>query len=445
MVRRAGARSDLQRALRPGNFVAARSRLSPGPHAAHNRAGFLLPLACGWCRAAREGARPAGRGVPVQFAAALPFPVPAPGPVPYPSERSMKRLIWIVALVAVAAWLGEKLYTRFVLTATEPRVVTARGSLADQEKSVIELFQVSAPSVAYIFTETRQRSGMFGTDVAQGAGSGFVWDQAGHVVTNFHVVANADRINVQLDAGKPIRATLVGAAPEYDLAVVRLSEAPSDLRPIPIGTSQDLRIGQSVYAIGNPFGLSRTLTSGIVSALDRTLPTSQVREISGVIQSDAAINPGNSGGPLLDSAGRLIGVNTAILSGSGSSAGVGFSIPVDLVNRIVPVLIKNGKAPRPGIGIVVADQQLVARAGLTGLVIMGVVEDSPAAKAGLVPFDPRTGAVGDIIVAVEGKPVNGISAFVTVLDGIGIGKEAELTLRRGDVERRVKVKIVDVS
>jgi len=357
----------------------------------------------------------------------------------------MKRLIWIVAIVAAAAWLGEKLYTRFVLTAAEPRVVTARGSLADQEKSVIELFQVSAPSVAYIFTETRQRSGMFGTDVAQGAGSGFVWDQAGHVVTNFHVVANADRINVQLDAGKPIRATLVGAAPEYDLAVVRLSEAPSDLRPIPIGTSHDLRIGQSVYAIGNPFGLSRTLTSGIVSALERTLPTSEVREISGVIQSDAAINPGNSGGPLLDSAGRLIGVNTAILSESGSSAGVGFSIPVDLVNRIVPILIKNGKAPRPGIGIVVADQQLVARAGLSGLVIMGVVEDSPAAKAGLLPFDPRTGAVGDIIVAVEGKPVNGISAFVTVLDGIGIGKEAELTVRRGEAERRVKVKIVDVS
>jgi len=357
----------------------------------------------------------------------------------------MKRLVWILLLVVAAAWLGEKLYTRYVLTAAEPRPVAARGDLAEQEKSVIALFEGAAPSVAYIYTETQQRFGMFGGDVAQGAGSGFVWDEAGHVVTNFHVIANADRVNVQLDAGKPIRATLVGAAPEYDLAVVRLTDRPGSLRPIPVGSSRDLRIGQSVFAIGNPFGLSRTLTSGIVSALDRTLPTSQIREISGVIQTDAAINPGNSGGPLLDSAGRLIGVNTAILSESGASAGVGFAIPVDLVNRIVPILIKRGKAPRPGIGIVVADPQAVARAGLSGLVIVGIVEDSPAAQAGLVPFDPRTGAVGDIIVAVEGKPVNTISTFASLLDGIGIGNEAELTVRRGDVERRVRVKIVDVS
>lgn len=355
------------------------------------------------------------------------------------------RLVLIAVLAILAYWIGDKLYTRFVLTAAEPRTVTPRGNLSEQEKSIVELFENAAPSVAYIFTETLQRSGMLGVDVAQGAGSGFVWDQAGHIVTNNHVIQGANRINVQLDVGKPIRATLVGAAPEYDLAVVRLTEVPSDIRPIPLGSSRELKIGQSVFAIGNPFGLSRTLTTGIVSALDRQLPTSEIREISGVIQTDAAINPGNSGGPLLDSAGRLIGVNTAILSESGSSAGVGFSIPVDLVNRIVPELIKRGKAPRPGIGIMVADQAVTARAGIMGVVILGVAPSSPAQEAGLVPFDPRTGIAGDIIIAVDGQPVPHPTAFVRALDRSGIGKEVELTLRRGETTRTVRVKIVDVS
>ena len=357
----------------------------------------------------------------------------------------LTRVIWIVLIVLGAYWVVDKLYTRFVLTDAEPRTVTPRGMLADQEKSVIELFESAAPSVAYIFTETLQRRGVMGGNVAQGAGSGFVWDMAGHIVTNFHVIEGASRINVQLDVGNPIRATLVGAAPEYDLAVVRLTDLPQQLRPITIGRSAELKVGQSVFAIGNPYGLSRTLTTGIVSALDRNLPTSEIREISGVIQTDASINPGNSGGPLLDSAGRLIGVNTAILSESGSSAGVGFSIPVDLVNRIVPELIKRGKAPRPGIGIMVADQALTARAGIVGVVILGVTPNSPAAQGGLTPFDVRTGAVGDIIVAVNGQPVGNVTTFVSALDRAGIGNEAEFTVRRGDTERKVRVRIVDVS
>jgi 2-alkenal reductase len=365
--------------------------------------------------------------------------------LPYETAMRLTRVLWIVLIVLGAYWVVDTVYTRFVLTAAEPRAVTPRGMLADQEKSVIELFESAAPSVAYIFTETLQPRGMAGVNVAQGAGSGFVWDKAGHIVTNFHVIEGANRINVQLDVGKPIRATLVGAAPEYDLAVVRLTDLPAQLQPITIGTSGELKIGQSVFAIGNPFGLSRTLTTGIVSALDRHLPTSEIREISGVIQTDAAINPGNSGGPLLDSAGRLIGVNTAILSESGSSAGVGFSIPVDLVNRIVPELIKRGKAPRPGIGIMAADQSLTARAGIVGVVILGIAPNSPAAQGGLIPFDIRTGDVGDVIVAVNGQLVGNVSAFVSALDRIGIGNEAELTLRRSDVERKVRVRIVDVS
>jgi 2-alkenal reductase len=327
----------------------------------------------------------------------------------------------------------------------QARPVTPRGELTGQEKSVIALFEAAAPSVAYIYTETLQRSGFFTLDVARGAGSGVVWDAAGHVVTNFHVVRGASRVFVALDEGKPIPAKVVGVAEDYDLAVVQLAEVPKTLRAIPLGSSAELRIGQTVYAIGNPFGLSRTLTTGIVSALDRQMPTSQQREIAGVIQTDAAINPGNSGGPLLDSAGRLVGVNTAILSESGSSAGVGLAIPVDLVNRIVPALIEKGRAPRPGIGIVVADQSVAARLGIAGVIVLGVAAKTPAAEASIVSWDPRTGRVGDVIVAVNGKRTPSLGSFAAEIDRAGIGATVELTIVRGEDERKVKVRVVDLS
>lgn len=167
------------------------------------------------------------------------------------------------------------------------------------------------------------------------------------MVTNHHVVEGATRVAVRLDSGEAVPARVIGFAPNSDLAVLRLSENRAALRPIPIGTSDDLKVGQSVYAIGNPFGLTRSLSTGVISALERRLPAGSGREIAGVIQTDAAINPGNSGGPLLDSAGRLIGVNTAILSGSGSFAGIGFAVPADTVNRIVPKLIRDGRVPTP--------------------------------------------------------------------------------------------------
>ena len=328
----------------------------------------------------------------------------------------------------------------------EPRAVTPRGPLTDDERRLVALFENTAPSVAYITTQFVRSRGLFGAELAQGAGSGFVWDAAGHIVTNNHVVAieGAQRLQVQLDAGDPIEAVPVGTAPEYDLAVIRLKRVPKDLRPIPIGTSRDLKIGQSVLAIGNPFGLRRTLTHGIVSALDRELPTTDYREVFGVIQIDAAINPGNSGGPLLDSAGRLIGVNTAIRSDSGSSAGVGFAIPVDLVNRIVPSLIARGRAPLPGIGIAPVPPQLVERAGLSGVVINSVSRGSPAAKAGLQPLNERTGDLGDIIVGVNGRRIETLSAFVAELDRVGIDNVAELTVVRNGKERRVPVRVVDL-
>jgi 2-alkenal reductase len=265
------------------------------------------------------------------------------------------------------------------------------------------------------------------------------------VVTNFHVLQGARGVTVQLDAGQRIPATVVGVAPDYDLAVVKLSQVPRDLKPVPVGSSKELRVGQSVFAIGNPFGLSRTLTTGIVSALDRHLPTSEYREIAGAIQTDAAINPGNSGGPLLDSAGRLIGVNTAIRSPSGGSSGVGFAIPVDLVNRIVPQLIARGKASLPGIGIRAIDPMIVARAGLTGVVIAEVVRGTPAAEAGLRPVDRKTGEVGDVIIAVNGRPVEAMGTFAAELDRAGIDNTAELTVQREKKERKVRVKVIDVQ
>jgi len=359
---------------------------------------------------------------------------------PNPNQRgaSATALLAFVLFVALLYVLYnqssiENLFTSRPENVT-PRVVEARGDLAAGEKSVVELFEVSKASVAYIFTES-----------VQGQLFGFIWDDAGHIVTNAHVVEGASRIRVQLDDSEPLPARLVGIAPSYDLAVIRLVNKPANLRPIPVGTSGDLLVGQSVFAIGNPFGLSKTLTAGIVSALGRTLPVSNGREIPDVIQTDAAINPGNSGGPLLDSAGRLIGVNTAILSQSGSSAGVGFAIPVDLVNQIVPQLIERGTLPRPGIGIAVADESLARRLGIRGIAIMGVEPGSPAAQAGLKPFDLQAGVVGDIIIAVDRKPVANVLQLSKALEAIGVGGKANLLVMRGDDTREVAVTIVDLE
>ncbi len=347
-------------------------------------------------------------------------------------------LVLLAALVSSTAPFAQR-------TAAEPRAISPRGPLLADEQHVVKLFEATAPSVAYITTQVVARRSFFVAEVAQGAGSGFVWDDKGHVVTNNHVVEGAQRVQVQLDAGRTYEARVIGTAPQYDLAVVKLEQVPPGLKPIAIGTSKELRIGQTAYAIGNPYGLTRTLTSGIVSALDRHLPTSDIREISGAIQTDAAINPGNSGGPLLDSSGRLIGVTTAIRSPSGGNTGVGLAIPVDLVNRIVPQLISKGRAPSPGIGIVPVDPEVVAQAGLVGVVIADVVPRSPAAQAGLKGYDRRKEAIGDLIVAVNGRAVESLTAFISELDRVGIDRTAELTVIRDGKERRVKVKVVDVQ
>ncbi len=325
------------------------------------------------------------------------------------------------------------------------REITPRGSFGDFEKTTISIFNAAAPSVVYIFTE-KAVTGFFGTrQVRQGAGSGFLWDRKGHVVTNFHVIEGARRIQIRLETGEAIDATYVGGAPEYDLAVIRVRRTLSNIQPIPVGTSGNLQVGQTVLAIGNPFGLSRTLTTGIISALNRRLPTATGREVVGVIQTDAAINPGNSGGPLIDSSGLLIGVNTAIISGSGSSAGIGFAVPVDVVNEVVPQLIAKGKFPRPGIGIAVLDEEKTAALGIAGVVIDRVMPNSAAERAGLEGIDYQRRTLGDVIVAVESKSVANIDDFIRILQTFKIGETITLDVQRNDMLRKIQVKIMDIS
>jgi 2-alkenal reductase len=278
-------------------------------------------------------------------------------------DRSL-RFFLAAILVALAVIAGRPYVDHLLLSATAPRPVEARGTLADYERSTIELFDRVSPSVVQVAGRAgaNDLSSATGEQAVQ-SGTGFIWDPAGHIVTNNHVVEGTETLAVRFSSGEVVKASVVGVAPNYDLAVIRATEASKLPSPMMVGSSADLKVGQAAYAIGNPFGLDQSLTSGIISALKRRLPTTGGREIDNVIQTDAAINPGNSGGPLLDSAGRLIGVSTAIYSQSGSNAGIGFAIPVDVVNRVVPEIIRNGRVPTPGIGIIAADEAAATRIG----------------------------------------------------------------------------------
>jgi len=314
----------------------------------------------------------------------------------------------------------------------EPRVVEARGNLADDEKSTIALFQNASPSVVYITTSQVVHNDPFSfnpQEIPQGAGSGFIWSKAGHVVTNYHVIADADTAKVILADKTAWDAKLVGIAPHKDLAVLKI-EAPADqLHPIPVGSSSDLQVGQKVFAIGNPFGLDHTLTTGVISGLDREIRSLTNRPITGVIQTDAAINPGNSGGPLLDSAGRLIAVNTAIKSPSGAYAGIGFAVPVDMVNRITTQLIKTGQVQRPGLGVALFEDRITSALGLKGVLIREVATQSAAEKAGLRATHSRY-QLGDLIVGCDGQTVRSVDDFYKAIDNYQIGQTVTLQLLR---------------
>ncbi len=324
----------------------------------------------------------------------------------------------------------------------EPRPVTARGDLAKDESATIDLFREVSPSVVYITTASVRRDFSFNLlEIPRGTGSGFIYDKRGHVVTNFHVIQNADTANVTLSDQSTWPARLVGAEPNQDLAVLRIDTPGERLQPIMIGTASDLQVGQKVFAIGNPFGFDQTLTTGVISGLGREITSVTRRKITGVIQTDAAINPGNSGGPLLDSAGRLVGVNTAIYSPSGAYAGIGFAVPVDTANRVVPELIRHGRIARPVLGIV-PDDRVTKRLGIDGVLIMGVFPNSGAEKAGLIATqydDAGNVRLGDIIIAVNGDPTPTTESLLDALDALGVGETATLTVRRNNQQLSVDV------
>jgi S1-C subfamily serine protease len=317
------------------------------------------------------------------------------------------------------------------------RLPTAPATLQDGERSTVDLFQRAAPSVVFI-TSLELRRDRFTLDVTQtpsGTGSGFVWDDRGHVVTNFHVIQGADAARVTLADQSSWEAKLVGAAPEKDLAVLRI-EAPAErLHALPMGAESELLVGQHVYAIGNPFGLDHTLTTGIISALGREIGSVAQVPIRDVIQTDAAINPGNSGGPLLDSSGRLIGVNTAIYSPSGAYAGIGFAIPVDTVQWVVPDLIQHGRVIRPLLGVQIASQQIARRLGIHGALVLEVEADGSAARAGVQPTrrDQRGRLIlGDVITAIDGEPVQSSADVQLLLEQREVGDRVTLSVTRAE-------------
>ncbi|WP_457573771.1 S1C family serine protease [Desulfolithobacter sp.] len=350
----------------------------------------------------------------------------------------------LLVIVLIGGWLIYQGLQRPGLDPNAtPRVVVARGDLAEDEKTTIEIFQKASPSVVYI-TTLAVRRGIFSLNVyeiPQGTGSGFIWDNEGRIVTNFHVIKDANRIEVTLADHSTWKAVLVGAAPDRDLAVLQISAPPSKLIPIPIGESHNLLVGQKVFAIGNPFGLDQTLTTGVVSALGREITSVTGRTIHDVIQTDAAINPGNSGGPLLDSAGRLIGVNTAIYSPSGASSGIGFAVPVDEVNKVVPQVIRTGRMIRPGLGVALANPRLTRSIVDKGLLIMKVMPGSNADKAGLRGTRQVRGGfvLGDIIVGINGRPVNDYNSLRDELERYDVGDTVTLNILRDGQPMNVDV------
>ena len=372
-----------------------------------------------------------------------------------PEVESKKRIeVWKLVLFLMLFIVAVKeIYPRLKKSEFYPdsnsRLVSPKGKLASDEESTIQLFNHAGPSVVYITTRERVLDFWRGeVEIPRGSGSGFIWDRKGHIVTNFHVVKGAESADVVFSDHSAYSAKLVGASPDHDLALLKV-KAPKDLLlPLPIGTSHDLQVGQKAFAIGSPFGLDKTLTTGVVSALGRSINSSPGRTIEDVIQTDAAINPGNSGGPLLDSAGRLIGVNTAIYSpSSGTYAGVGFAVPVDTVNRVIPQLISQGRYIPPRLGISINEQWrkiITGQLGVEGVPVLGVVSGSGAAKSGLRPavLKPNRGViVGDIIVKVGSRDVRNSNDLFNSLEQYQPGDFVDITVLRGKDTKVLKVQL----
>ncbi len=384
-------------------------------------------------------------------------------------HRESPTASWAIAIALILLVLGGGLALGYFLfrgskhsandAEAQLRAVTPRGDRDAFEQERIRVFKDVSPGVVNVDTLRIQRTGYLGqTERQQGTGSGFVWDDQGRIVTNFHVVQDTLQISasgeITIKASATVRVTLpdqtawnarlVGVAPDNDLAVVQI-DAPADkLKALPVGSSSDLEVGQTVYAIGNPFGRSLTFTHGIISALDREIQSVTDRPITGVIQTDASLNPGNSGGPMLDREGRLIGVNTAITSPTGGNVGIGYAIPVDTVNQVVTQLIRTGRPAKPALGVVLLRERDTRALGHErGVMIAEIRPGSAAAKAGLLGF--RVNAItgrqqaGDLILAIDGEPVAGIGDFEKLMAKKKVQQAIRLTVRRGDAEQQLTV------
>ncbi len=325
--------------------------------------------------------------------------------------------------------------------------ITPRGDLAADEQTTIEIFNDASRAVVHIMTAdlAANQANFNIQETPLGSGTGFIWDNNGYIVTNYHVIHNAARFRVTLSDNTTHNAVLVGGEPSHDIAVLRIDSRRLNLHSIKLGQSSGLQVGQKVFAIGSPFGLDQTLTTGVISGLGREIQAINGRVIRDVIQTDAAINPGNSGGPLLDSAGRLIGVNTAIFSPTGTSAGIGFAVPADILNRIVPQLIQNGKVSRPGLGVFIFDDATVRRRlQRTGVLIRDVAPNSAASEVGLrgTKYDEEGELIlGDLIIAVDETPIETQADLFAALDKKEIGDSVTLHFLRDGEEMQKKVEL----
>jgi S1-C subfamily serine protease len=372
--------------------------------------------------------------------------------------RQILVIAFLSALFATVTVLGvQQLSSHFqpfgsAAPATTPAAVVD-PALATDEQNNIEVYKSVAPGVVYIQSSTMVPDffGLFARE-REGAGSGSIIDEQGDILTNYHVIADAEKLTVSFGSGRTYPARVVGKDPDTDLAVIRLVQPPRDaMTVVPLGDSDHLVVGQKVLAIGNPFGLDRTLTTGVISGLQRPIRAENNRQIEGAIQTDAAINPGNSGGPLLDSHGRMIGINSQIESPSGASAGVGFAIPINIAKRIVPELVKNGSIQRPKLGIDSRDVESLGHQEefpvTYGVLIVGTQRGGPAANAGLrglARTEDGDIELGDIIVAIDGQKISNADDLYRVLDRHQVGDTISVEVIRGGRRTAVPVRLTQV-
>jgi S1-C subfamily serine protease len=375
------------------------------------------------------------------------YPVTTQPQPPY-RESGLTKVLAVLLLIVAGALVFTVIQNRHgqqAIMTYEPRPIAQRpdDKLGADEQATIDVFGKFSRSVVHITSlEThRDRMTLDVTEIPQGTGSGFVWDQTGHIVTNFHVVQAGDRASVTLNDGSTYPAQIVGTAPDKDIAVLKIDAPPQKLLPLPIGQSSTLKVGQKVLAIGNPFGLDQTLTTGVISGLGREIKSVSGRSIFDVIQTDASINPGNSGGPLLDSSGRFIGINTAIYSPSGANAGIGFAVPADTVNAMVPQILEHGRVVRPGLGINILSDQIAQQQHIEGVVILGVTPGGAADQAGISGAKQSQNGLtlGDVIVNVDGSDIKKSSDLFKVLDAHKVGDTVDLTIQNEGKRRTVKV------